>query len=42
MLGAHEGSSPFNCNGGFMYVQNVRPDGPVTWVFKQVVMSTLR
>eukprot|EP00195_Chlamydomonas_chlamydogama_P014364 CAMPEP_0202890356 /NCGR_PEP_ID=MMETSP1392-20130828/792_1 /ASSEMBLY_ACC=CAM_ASM_000868 /TAXON_ID=225041 /ORGANISM="Chlamydomonas chlamydogama, Strain SAG 11-48b" /LENGTH=681 /DNA_ID=CAMNT_0049573911 /DNA_START=129 /DNA_END=2170 /DNA_ORIENTATION=- len=30
------------CNGGFMYVQNARPDGPSTWVFKQITDVPLR
>ncbi len=42
MLGVPEGHSVYNFNGGFMYVHNARPDGPVTWVFKQVAMGTLR
>ncbi len=42
MLGAPEVNTLYDLNGGFMYVHNARPDGPVTWVFKQVAMGTLR
>ncbi len=42
MIGAPENGQMFFINGGFMYVHNARPDGPVTWVFKQVAMGTLR
>jgi hypothetical protein len=34
--------NPYGCNGGFVYVQNVRPDGPVSWVFKEVAWNLLR
>jgi len=34
--------SEYGCNGGFMYVQNARPDGPASWVFKQTTDVPLR
>ena len=29
-------------NGGFAYVQNARPDGPVSWMFKHMTLLPLR
>ena len=31
-----------NMNGGFMYVHNAAPDGPVNWIFKRVTELPLR
>ena len=40
MLGVAEGIC--GANGGFMYVHNALPDGPVAWVFQRMTELPLR
>ncbi len=42
LLATPESGNVLHLNGGFMYVHNAKPDGPITWVFKQVAMGTFR
>lgn len=36
------GEPSYGCNGGWIYVQSVRPDGPVAWLWKEVAWNVLR
>lgn len=37
MSEASHGIRACYCNGGFVRVQNVKPDGAVTWMFKEFI-----
>lgn len=42
LLANHEGNNSINVNGGWFYVQNASPNGPIAWAFADTMIRFAR